>query len=157
MFLVPSFGCQSLCEVPRTAGAKLYLAWLATAIIIKQISYVDSFSCLRFIWVSFKCPFDFIVEDEYLIDFYVNTPVKSNSLRDNRQIIPFSCLCFRHFCSHLTTFAKPFPPTQEIEFFCSSEAQASQELCTWVRYSFHIAHVFPASPRTFSLWSSGIS
>lgn len=65
MFLVLNFGCQSLCAVPSTTGAKFYLAWFATAAMIKQISYVDSFSWLGFIWVFFNCPFHFIVEDEF--------------------------------------------------------------------------------------------
>lgn len=55
----------SLSALPSTAGAKLHLAWFATAAIIKQISYADSISWLGFIWVVFNCPFHFIVEDEF--------------------------------------------------------------------------------------------
>lgn len=77
----------------------------------------------------------------------MNTPVKPTIESNAGLITPISCLCFKHICSQLKTFAKLSPPTQEIGFFSSSEAQTSQELCTWVSYSFHIAHAFPASPQ----------
>lgn len=65
IFLVLNFGWQSLCAVPSIAADKLYLAWFATAAMIAQTSYVDSFSWLGFIWAFFNCPFHFMAEDEF--------------------------------------------------------------------------------------------
>lgn len=72
---------------------------------------------------------------------------KTQIQRNARKITPISCLHFKCCFSHLKTFTKPSPPTQEIGFFNLSEAKTPQELCTWVSYGFHAAHAFPVSPQ----------